>query len=128
VVRQFLEHHDVPNARIQLAWDAISLHATAGIAAYKPLEVGLLYNSVALDSLGVGYKTFPADVRTKVVAQFPRINSKQDIALAFLHGFDHKTQSTEGACNEDICSHFIHNYKRSNFYDQIQNSPFRNSW
>jgi hypothetical protein len=126
-VRQFLEHHDVSNARIQVAWDAISLHTTPGIAAYKPLEVELLYNGVALDSLGVGYETFPADVRTKVVAQFPRINFKQDIALAFLHGFDHKTQSTEGTCNEDICSHFIRNYKRSNFYDQIQNSPFQNS-
>jgi hypothetical protein len=126
-VRQFLEHHDVPNARIQVAWDAISLHTTPGIAAYKPLEVELLYNGVALDSLGVGYESFPADVRTKVVDQFPRINFKQDIALAFLHGFDHKTQSTEGTCNEDICSHFIHNYKRSNFYDQIQNSPFQNS-
>src|ERR1700693_3035723 len=27
-VRQFLEHHGVPNARIQTAWDAISLHTT----------------------------------------------------------------------------------------------------
>src|SRR5216683_221195 len=29
-VRQFLEHHDVPPARIQVAWDAISLQATRG--------------------------------------------------------------------------------------------------
>src|SRR5205807_5990908 len=38
-VRQFLEHRGVPTARIQTAWDAISLHTTPGIAAYKPLEV-----------------------------------------------------------------------------------------
>ena len=126
-VRQFLEHHGVPSARIQTAWDAISLHTTPGIAAYKPLEVELLYNGVALDSLGVGYETFPEDVRTRVVKQFPRVNFKQDIAEAFLHGFEHKTQTTEGTCNEDICSHFIRNYKRSNCYDQIQNSPFQNS-
>ena len=31
------------------------------------------------------------------------------------------------ARNEDICSHFIRNYKRSKFYEQIQNSPFQNS-
>ena len=73
------------------------------------------------------YETFPEEVRTKVVAQFPRVNFKQDIALAFFHGFEHKPQSTEGTCNEDICSHFIHNYKRSNFYDQVINSPFQNS-
>jgi len=126
-VRQFLEHHGVPNARIQTAWDAISLHTTPGIAAYKPLEVELLYNGVGLDVLGIGYDGFPEDLRTKVVSQFPRVNFKQDIAEAFLHGFEHKTQTTEGTCNEDICSHFIRNYKRSNFYDQIQNSPFQNS-
>jgi len=126
-VRQFLEHHSVPNARIQIAWDAISLHTTPGIAAYKPLEVELLYNGVALDSLGIGYETFPEDVRRRVVGQFPRVNFKQEIAKAFLGGFEHKTETTVFTCNEDICSHFIRNYKHSNFYDQIQNSPFQNS-
>src|ERR1700726_621609 len=126
-VRQFLEYNDVPPARIQVAWDAISLHTTPGIAAYKPLEVELLYNGVGLDVLGIGYEHFPEDLRKKIVDQYPRINFKQDIAKAFLGGFEHKTQTTEGTCNEDICSYFIRNYKRSNFYDQIQNSPFQNS-
>src|ERR1700737_5399679 len=49
-VRQFLDNHGVPDTRIQTPWDAISLHTTPGIAAYKPLEVELLYNGVALDS------------------------------------------------------------------------------
>src|ERR1700686_4797283 len=126
-VRQFLERHKVPPARIQVAWDAISLHTTPGIAAYKPLEVELLYNGVGLDVLGIGYEQLPEDLRKKIVDQYPRINFKQDIAKAFLGGFEHKTQTTEDTCNEDICSHFIRNYKRSNFYDQIQDSPFPNS-
>src|ERR1700704_3478400 len=126
-VRQFLEHHGVPNARIQTAWDAISLHTTPGIAAYKPLEVELIYNGVALDSLGVGYETFPDDVRNKVVSQFPRVNFKKEISEAFFNGFGYKPQTTEYTCNEDICSHFIRNYQRKNFYDQVQNSPFPNS-
>jgi hypothetical protein len=126
-LRQFLEHHDVPAARIQVAWDAVALHTTPGIAAYKPIEVELLYRGVGLDVLGIGYENFPEELRRKVVDQYPRINFKQDIAKAFLGGFELKTQTTEGTCNEDICSHFIRNYKRSNFYDQIQNSPFQNS-
>ena len=126
-VRQFLEGHDVPETRIQTAWDAIALHTTPGIAQYKQLEVELLFNGVGLDVLGIGNETFPEDLRKKVVAQFPRIDFKQGIAKAFLGGFEHKTQSTEGTCNEDICSHFIRNYKRSNFYEQIQNSSFQNS-
>jgi hypothetical protein len=91
------------------------------------LEQELLYNGVALDVLGVGYETFPEDVRRKVVAAYPRVNFKQDIAMAFLGGFKHKTQTTEFTCNEDICSHYIRNYKRSNFFEQIQKSPFQNS-
>lgn len=126
-VRQFLEHHQVPNTRIQTAWDAIALHTTPGIAAYKPIEVELLYNGVGLDVLGIGYDEFPEDIRKKVVAEYPRVDFKQSIAKAFLGGFEHKTQTTEATCNEDICSHFIRNYNRSNFYDQIQNSPFQNS-
>ena len=86
--RQFLEHNDVPPARIQVAWDAISLHTTPGIAAYKPLEVELLYNGVGLDVLGIGYEHFPEDLRKKIVDQYPRINFKQDIAKAFLGGFE----------------------------------------
>jgi HD domain len=126
-VRQFLEHHQVPSARIQTAWDAIALHTTPGIAAYKPIEVELLYNGVGLDVLGIGYQEFPEDIREKVVADYPRVDFKQSIAKAFLGGFEHKTETTEATCNEDICSHFIRNYGRSNFYDQIQNSPFQNS-
>ena len=77
--------------------------------------------------LGIGYEAFPKDLRTRVVAECPRVNFKQDIAQAFLGSFEHKTQSTEGTCNEDICSHLIRNYQRSNFYEQIQHSPFQNS-
>ena len=86
-----------------------------------------MYNGVGLDVLGIGYEVFPQDLRTRVVAEYPRANFKEDIAKAFLGGFEHKTQSTEGTCNEDICSRFIRNYKRSNFYEQIQASPFQDS-
>lgn len=126
-VRRFLEHHGVPDVRVQTAWDAIALHTTPGIAAYKPLEVELLYNGVGLDVLGIGYANLPSDLREKIVAAYPRTNFKHDIAEAFLGGFEHKTHTTEATCNEDICSQLMRNYKRSNFYDQIQNSPFQNS-
>jgi hypothetical protein len=126
-VRQFLEHHEVAGPRIQTAWDSIALHTTPGIAAYKPIEVELLYKGIGLDVLGIGYEYFPADVRERVVAQYPRVAFKQGIANAFFGGFENKAMTTEGTCNEDICSHFVRNYKRSDFYEQIQNSPFQDS-
>lgn len=126
-VRQFLEQHGVPDVRIQIAWDAIALHTTPGIAAYKPVEVELLYNAIGLDVLGIGYQEFPEDVRKRVVGAYPRVGFKQGIAKAFLGGFEHKTKTAEGTCNEDICCQFLRGYRRSNFYEQIQNSAFQNS-
>jgi hypothetical protein len=38
-VRQFLERHDVPAARIQVAWDAISLHTSAAALIPRPKTV-----------------------------------------------------------------------------------------
>jgi hypothetical protein len=95
----------------------------------SPRVEGVFDHTMAweLDSLGVGYEIFPEDVRTRVVSQFPRVNFKQEIAQAFFHGFEHKPETIEYTCNEDICSHFIRNHRRRNFYDQVQNAPFQNS-
>ena len=126
-MRQFLDLHGVPHTRIQTAWDAVSLHTTPGIAAYKPIEVELLYNGVGLDVLGIGYEGLDPKLRDKVVAAFPRTDFHRQIARAFYDGFGYKPKTTEGTCNEDICSQFTRNYKRSNFYEQTQNSAFPNS-
>ena len=64
---------------------------------------------------------------SNLVAAFPRVDFHRQIAKAFYGGFGYKPQTTEGTCNEDICSQFMRNYKRSNFYEQIQSSPFQNS-
>ena len=87
----------------------------------------LIYNGVGVDSLGINYQAIPEDLRKKVVAQFPRVNFHQEIAKAFFDGVGYRPKTTEGTCNEDLCSHFIRNYKHSNFYDQVINSPFGNS-
>jgi hypothetical protein len=57
-----------------------------GIAAYKPIEVELLYNGVGLDVLGIGYERFPEGLRKKVVDQYPRVNFKQEIAIQYKPG------------------------------------------
>jgi hypothetical protein len=125
--RQFLAHHKVPEATIQTAWDAISLHTTPGITQYKQPEVALLYTGVGLDVLGEGYYQFPEELRRKIVAEYPRTKFKDSIVRAFLGGFEHKTQTTIGTVNEDVCARLIPGYVRSNFCDQIANSPFEDS-
>ena len=73
----------------------------------------------------IGYVTFPDELRTKVVARFPRVNFKEEIAQAFLGGFESKTQSTEGMCNEDIRAQCIPNRKRTIFASRSRMHRFR---
>src|SRR3954451_21168479 len=70
--RQFLTTYDVPEEKVQTAWEAIALHTTPGITQYMQPEVALLYSGVGLDVLGEGFDAFPADVREEIVAEYPR--------------------------------------------------------
>lgn len=125
--RQFLALHNVPEQKIQTAWEAIALHTTPGITQYKQPEVALLYTGVGLDVLGEGYEQFPSDVREKIVAEYPREDFKRGIVEAFFGGFAHKPGSTFGTVKADVCERFIPGYKSPNFCDLTENSPFQDS-
>ena len=48
-VRQFLETYNYHEHDLQLAWDAIALHTTLGVAEHKEDNVALLYHGVGMD-------------------------------------------------------------------------------
>jgi hypothetical protein len=43
------------------------------------------------------------------------VDFQEEIAKAFLGGFEQKTQTTEGTSSADICSRFIRTHKRAEF-------------
>ncbi len=126
-VRQFLVAHKVPEEQVQTAWEAIALHTTPGVTQYMRPEVALLFSGVGLDVLGEGFDSFPAELREKIVAAYPREDFKNGIVQAFFGGFAHKPGSTWGTVKADVCERFIPGYKSPNFCDLIANSPFPNS-
>ena len=77
--RRFLGPHGVPEAAIDVVWDAIALHTTPGIPKWKKPEVALVTAGVELDVLGLGYDDVPADAREQVLAAFPRVDFKRRI-------------------------------------------------
>ena len=54
-----------------------------------------------------------------MIAEYPSMNIKTEVAMEFVGGFECKTQSTEATSSEDNCLHVIRKNKRSNFYEQI---------
>ena len=122
--RRFLEQHGVPEASIEIVWDAIALHTTPGIPKWKKPEVALVTAGVELDVMGLGYDQVPADARNQVLAAFPRVDFKRRIVQAFAEGFAHKPQTTFGTVNADVLAKLSPGFVRMNFCEMIAASPF----
>jgi len=126
-VRQFLTSHNVPEERVQTAWEAIALHTTPGVTPYMRPEIALLYSGVGLDVLGKGFDQFPSELRDEIVAKYPRKHFKESFLRAYFEGFAHKPRTTFGTVNAGVCERFIPGYKSPNASDSMLASPFPDS-
>jgi len=122
--RDFLRSFGVPQQSLQLAWDAIALHTSPGIAEYKEPEVALLNYGIALDVVGKGYNQLADDDREEIVQHFPRNGLKKNMIHTFFDGFKHKPHTTYGSINADICACMIPGFKRADFCEAILHSPW----
>lgn len=69
---RFLRERGVGERRVEVVWDAIALHTSAGIAARKGPEVALAQSGIAVDMLGHGKGELPAGLAERVHAALPR--------------------------------------------------------
>ena len=74
----FLREHGVDEPRIEIAWDAIALHTSVGIAQRKSAEVALSQAGIATDVLGVQREILPVGLADEVHSLLPR----EDLAYA----------------------------------------------
>lgn len=123
--REFLRTHGVPEASIDVVWDAIALHTTPGIPKWKKPEVALVTAGVELDVLGIGYDDLSDEVRDQVLAAFPRVDFKRRIVEAFAGGIAHKPETAFGNVKADVLAKLLPSYVRPNFCDMIAASRFR---
>ena len=121
--RDFMRRHQLPEASIELVWDAIALHTTPGIPQHKKPEVALVTAGVEMEVLGLAYEAFPDAQREQVVAAHPRgLHFKQNIIQAFADGMRHRPDSTFGTVNADVLALKDTTYRRVNFCDVILHS------
>jgi hypothetical protein len=121
--RAFLQEHHAPEDEAAVVWDAIALHTTPEIPAYKQPEVLLVTLGVEYDVLGLHTDELTAEQRSQVVAAHPRTGFKTGIVQAFFQGMRDKPQTTFGTMNTDILEAKLPGYVRPNFCDYIANSP-----
>jgi hypothetical protein len=123
--RDFLRSYGIPEASVEIVWDAIALHTTPGIPEHKKPEVALVTSGVEMDVLGIAYEKFTDPQREAVVAAHPRgDNFKNNIIQAFYEGMKHRPDSTSGTVNDDVLALKDVRFQRTNFCAVILNSAW----
>ena len=123
--REFLRSYGVPQAAVEVVWDAIALHTTPGIPEHKKPEVALVTSGVEMDVLGMAYEQFTDAQREAVVKAYPRgVDFKNNIIQAFYDGMKHRPDSTFGTVNDDVLALKDSSFQRTNFCQIILNSAW----
>ena len=123
--RDFLRSYGIPEAAVEIVWDAIALHTTPGIPEHKKPEVALVTSGVEMDVLGIAYEQFTEAQREAVVTAYPRgVDFKNNIIQAFYDGMKHRPDSTFGTVNADVLALKDSNFQRTNFCRVILDSAW----
>ncbi|MGW1887417.1 nuclear transport factor 2 family protein [Streptomyces sp. NPDC001970] len=80
----FLRERGVEEGRIAIAWDAIALHTSDGIAERKGTVVALAQAGISTDILGVRRESLPSGLADDVHALLPRLDLGYALSDAIL--------------------------------------------
>jgi hypothetical protein len=121
----FLRSYGIPEASVEIVWDAIALHTTPGIPEHKKPVVSLVTSGVEMDVLGIAYEQFTQEQREAVVAAHPRgAGFKENIIDAFYAGMKHRPDSTFGTVNDDVLALKDPGFRRTDFCKVIIGSAW----
>lgn len=124
VARAFLLDHGITPEDATKTWTAVALHTTPGIPEFLSPEIALVTAGVETDVLGVDYAELdPADI-SAITAEHPRPDFKRRILAAFTDGNKNRPDTTFGNVNADVLTHFLPGFKRADFVNIINESPW----
>ena len=122
--RDFLRSYGIPQASVEIVWDAIALHTTPGIPEHKKPEVALVTAGVEMDVLGIAYEQFTDAQRSGRGAPARGGDFKNNIIQAFYDGMKHRPNSTFGTVNADVLALKDMSFQPINFCRVILNSAW----
>ena len=122
---EFLKARGVNQQDLDSVWTAIALHTTPGIPQYMQPVIALVTAGVEMDVLGLTYSQYSDEVRSSIVAAYPRTaNFKEDIIQAFYDGIQHRPDTTFGNVKADVLADKDPKFARGNFCSVIRGSKW----
>lgn len=123
--RDFLRSHGLPQADLDLVWNAIALHTTPGIPEFMRPEIALVQAGAGMDVAGRGYDDITDAERKAVLAAAPReAHFQHGIIDAFYDGMKHRPASTFGTFNDDVLAYKDPHFRRIDMCSVILAAPW----
>ena len=118
--KKFLLAHGVSSERARIAWDAIALHPTYGLARYKDPEVKLVSAGVITD-VGAAFASELAHSDVQAVLDVLPHHGFNDAFLTVLTGYARrKPDVVDETFVEGVAIRTVPGYKPGNFYDEMK--------
>jgi hypothetical protein len=122
--KEFLSREGMNDRDIDVVWDAIALHTTAGVPLRKRVEMKLVQIGAGID-LGFAPLDIIATPRlTRIIEEWPRLNFKVEFPALFLALFEKNPHAAASHVTAEICERHVPGFRRMHVCDVIEGSMF----
>lgn len=122
--RLFARRNGMDARRAQLVWDGVALSSTPSIGLHKEIEVALCAAGVGMDWSGWGLETLERSRVEEILAAFPRLNMKRELAHAICRICLTRASATYDNFAGDFGVRFVTGYRRRTAVELLQSAPF----
>jgi hypothetical protein len=124
IAKEFLATTGMNDVDIDVVWDAVALHTTAGIPTRKRPEVALVQIGAGID---VGF--IPLDVALssqlpEILEEWPRLNFKREFPTLFVALAKKNPRAASSHVTADICERLLPGFQRLHTCDVIEHASF----
>lgn len=122
--RRFLTEQGMDEVRVDIVWDAIALHTTAGVPPRKRPEIALVQLGAAID-VGVAPLALVAPpLVDEILESWPRAGFKRAIVDAMVNQLARDPRSAASPVVSDVGARHVHGFRAANICDAIENAAF----
>jgi hypothetical protein len=117
LAKDFLARQGMSERALELAWDAIALHTSAGIAVRKPAEIALCHLGIACDIRGLPDDPELAALRASARAVYPWLGLERALPDALVALYHKSPAATASHAVADACDRLVPGFRRFNLCD-----------
>jgi hypothetical protein len=122
LAKEFLATQGMSEAALDLAWDAIALHTTAGIPIRKHPVISLCHLGTACDIRGLPDNPELAALRRPVREAFPWLAMQQALPETLVSLYHRSPAATTSHAVADACDRLVPGFRRFNLCDILLTS------